>query len=86
MRGTRATLAVERLRRRTGNQAYTTVSLPGGIFRLVDRAGGGEQQLGEALPLEAFVAFVDSLSPGEPKKPGKLDAIFEAQIRRSKSK
>lgn len=83
MRGTKAIRAVERLKARSGNSAYAAVSLPGGVFRLVDRAGGADRQLGEPLPLDAFVAYVDTLSPAEPKKLGKLDAAFEAQIKRS---
>lgn len=84
MRGTKAIYAVERLKTRSGNSTYAALSLPGGVFRLVDRAGGIEQQVGEPMPLEAFVAFVDSLSPAKPKKASKLDAAFDAQIKRSR--
>ncbi|GLU30449.1 hypothetical protein WKR88_01505 [Trinickia caryophylli] len=84
MRSTRATHAVERLKTRSGNEAYTAVGLPGGIFRLVDRAGGADRTVGEPMPLDAFVAFVDSLSPAQPKKQSKLDAAFDAQIKRSR--
>lgn len=84
MRGTQAIYAVERLKTRSGNSAYAALSLPGGAFRLVDRADGLARQVGEPMPLEAFVAFVDSLSPAKPKKPGKLDAAFDAQIKRSR--
>lgn len=83
MRGTRAISAVERLKARSGNSGYTALSLPGGRFRLVDKTGGGERPLGEPMPLEAFVAFVDGIEPAKPKKASKLDAAFEAQIKRS---
>ena len=85
MRGTRATSAVERLKARTGNAGYAAVGLPGGLFRLIDRTSGTERAVGEPLPLDAFVAFVDDLEPAKPKKASKLDAAFEAQIKRSKS-
>lgn len=84
MRGTRATQAVERLKTRSGNAAYAAVGMPGGVFRLVDRAGGTERTVGEPMPLDAFVAFVDSLSPAQPKKQSRLDTAFEAQIKRSR--
>lgn len=84
MRSTRAISAVERLKARSGNAGYAAVSLPGGRFRLIDKTGGVEQGVGEPMPLEAFVAFVDGLAPTKPKKASKLDAAFEAQIKRSK--
>lgn len=84
MRGTRAISAVQKLKERTGNAHYAAIGLPGGLFRLVDRASGVELPLSESLPLDAFVAFVDSLSPAKPKRVSKLDAAFEAQIKRSK--
>jgi hypothetical protein len=84
MRGTRAISAVERLKARTGNTGYAAVSLQGGRFRLIDRADGVEREMGEPMPLEAFVAFVDALAPAKPKKVSKLDVAFEAQIKRSK--
>jgi len=84
MRGTKAIYAVERLKTRSGNSAYAALSLPGGVFRLVDRADGAERQVGEPMPLDAFVAFVDSLSPAKPKKASKLDLEFDAQIKRSR--
>ncbi|PTB20660.1 hypothetical protein C9I57_12615 [Trinickia symbiotica] len=83
MRGTRAITAVERLKARSGNPGYTAVSLPGGRFRLIDKAGGGDRQLGEPMPLEEFVAFVDGIEPAKPKKASKLDEAFAAQIKRS---
>jgi hypothetical protein len=84
MRGTRAIFAVERLKARSGNAGYAAVGLQGGWFRLIDRTDGIEQEVGEPMPLEAFVAFVDALSPAKPKKASKLDVAFEAQIKRSK--
>lgn len=84
MRSTRAISAVEKLKERTGNAQYAAIGIPGGLFRLVDRASGVELPLSEPLPLDAFVAFVNALSPAKPKRVSKLDAAFEAQIKRSK--
>lgn len=84
MRGTRAISAVQKLMERTGNPHYAAIGMPGGLFRLVDRATGIELPLSEPLPLDAFVAFVDTMSPAKPKRVSKLDVAFEAQIKRSK--
>jgi hypothetical protein len=84
MRGTRAISAVQRLRERTSNPHYAAIGMPGGLFRLVDRASGVELPLSEPLPLDDFVAFVDAMSPAKPKRVSKLDVAFEAQIKRSK--
>ena len=84
MRSTRATYAVQKLKDRTGNPHYAAIGLPGGLFRLVDRASGVELPLSEPLPLDPFVAFVDTVAPAKPKRVSKLDAAFEAQIKRSK--
>lgn len=80
MRGTRAISAVERLKTRSGNSCFAAVSLAGGLFRLIDKAGGNERQVGTPMPLEAFVSFVDGLE-AKPKKESKLDSALQAQIR-----
>lgn len=85
MRGTKAIYAVERLKTRTGHASYAALSLPGGLFRLIDRADGSDRQLSEPLPLETFVAFVDAYLPAKPKKQSKLDAAFDEQLKRSGS-
>ena len=85
MRGTKATYAVERLKTRSGNALYAAVSMPGGLFYLVDKTGGGGQKLCEPLPLDEFVAFVDAQSPDKPRKASKLDIAFEEQIKKSRT-
>ncbi len=84
MRSTKAIHAVERLKTRTGHASYAAVSLPGGLFYLIDRADPHMAKLSSPLPLEAFVEFVDSVSPAKPRRVSKLDAAFEEQIRKSK--
>jgi hypothetical protein len=84
MRSTRAISAVQRLKERTNNPHYAAIGMPGGLFRLVDRASGVELPLSEPLPLDDFVSFVNAISPAKPKRVSKLDVAFEAQIKRSK--
>jgi hypothetical protein len=84
MRSTKAIHAVERLKTRSGNARYAAVSLPGGLFYLVDKADGTDQKRCEPLPLDEFVSFVDGLAPAKPRKASKLDVAFEAQIQKSR--
>ncbi|HTJ95561.1 MAG TPA: hypothetical protein VL424_20900 [Pararobbsia sp.] len=84
MRSTKAIHAVERLKQRTAHDGYAAVSLPGGLFYLIDRANA-QAKLSPPLPLDDFVAFVDRVSPGKPRKVSKLDRAFEEQIRKSKA-
>lgn len=85
MRSTKAIYAVERLKTRSANALYAAVSMPGGLFYLVDKTGGDSKKLCEPLPLEEFVAFVDAQSPAKPRKASKLDVAFEEQIKKSRS-
>lgn len=84
MRTTKATLAVERLKTRTGNMRYAAVSLPGDLFYLTDRASGKAEKLCGPLPLDAFVKFVNGVAPPAPRKASKLDEAFEEKIRNAK--
>ena len=87
MRSTRATAAVERLKVRSGNRLYSMVRTVDGLFYLVlpDTAGGSPNKLGEALELDAFVSFVNTLGPQVPKRLTKMDVAFERQLRGKKS-
>jgi hypothetical protein len=84
MRSTRATSAVERLKKRSGNAQFAAVSMSGGLFYLVDRAATGEQKVCAPLPMDEFVAFVDALQPAKPRKESKLDLAMQAQIAKSR--
>jgi hypothetical protein len=84
MRGTKAIHAVERLKTRSGNALYAAVSLPGGLYYLVDKTGGGNQKICERLPLEEFVAFVNAQAPVAPRKVSKFDVALENQIKKSR--
>lgn len=83
MRSTKATAAVERLKRRSGVETYAMVMMSGGLFRLVDRAAS-PAELSAPLQLDAFVAFVDGFGPRAVVKKSKLDDAFEAQIKQSR--
>jgi hypothetical protein len=83
VRSTKAINAVERLKTRSGNPQYAAISLSGGLFYLVDRALIGEQKLSSPLPLDDFVAFVNTLKPEKPRRVSKLDLAMDEQIKRS---
>ena len=84
MRSTRATAAVERLKARAGNPDYSLVLSASGLFQLVlahaaDPAGPAER-IGDALPLDEFVAYVNSYGPQTPRRMTKSDVAFEKQL------
>jgi hypothetical protein len=86
MRSTRATAAVERLKTRSGNNLYSMVRTADGLFYLVLGSGAGApSQQSDAMPMEAFVKFVDGFGPQIPKRISKLDVAFEAQLVRKKN-
>lgn len=82
MRSTRATAAVERLKSRSGNKLYSMVLTADGMFSLVLGSDDGAPPVaqGQALPMDAFVKFVDAFGPQTPKRVSKLDLAFEAQL------
>ncbi|SAK88711.1 hypothetical protein [Caballeronia ptereochthonis] len=83
MRSTKAINAVERLKTRSGNTQYAAVSMPGGLFYLVERTAAGSTRLSEPMPMDDFVAFVNAREPDRPRKVSKLDLAMEEQIGRS---
>ena len=81
-RSTRASNAVERLKRRTGNAAYSMARTGDGLFFLSEAPGA--PPLCAPLELDEFVAFVDSLGPQVERRVSKHDAAFEKQLVRKK--
>jgi hypothetical protein len=77
-RATRATSAVDRLKRRTGNEKYSMSVTGSGHFFLSD--GAGTPPLCAPMELDEFVAFVNSVAPLAPKRLSKLDIAFEKQL------
>ena len=80
MRSTRATAAVARLNNRSEGHHYTMVLTGAGLFKLRERDEGGDKELSEALPLDDFVRFVDSLGPQKIPRMTKNDLAFAKQL------
>jgi hypothetical protein len=81
MRSTRATAAVERLKARSGNPDFSMVLGANALFQLVQASDTGViNHLGEPLPLDAFVAYVNSYGPQTPRRMTKSDVAFEKQL------
>jgi len=81
-RSTRASSAVERLKRRTGNDLWSMARTGDGLFFLSEAPGS--PALSAPLELDDFVAFVNGLGPQEVKRITKNDAAFEKQLVRKK--
>jgi hypothetical protein len=77
-RATRATSAIDRLKRRTGNEKYSMSVTGSGHFFLAE--GAGNPPLCAPMELDDFVAFVNSIAPLAPKRVSKLDIAFEKQL------
>jgi hypothetical protein len=81
-RSTRASAAVERLKRRTGITTYSMARTGAGHFFLSEKPGA--PPLCAPLELDDFVAFVNGLGPQEVKRISKHDLEFEKQLVRKK--
>lgn len=82
MRSTRASAAVERLKRRTGDSSYAMSTRADGRFALFLTKDGVLEALGEPLALDDFVVFVNARHPEKPKPLSKLDVAFRAQLKK----
>jgi hypothetical protein len=51
-----------------------------GLFSLREQLDSGDQSLGEALPLDDFVRFVNAQGPQEVLRVTKNDAAFAKQL------
>ncbi|MEH6433485.1 hypothetical protein [Massilia sp. DD77] len=81
-RSTRASSAVERLKKRTGNMGYSMARTGDGAFFLSEAPGA--PPLCAPLELDDFVAFVNGLGPQEVKRISKHDLAFEKQLVKKK--
>jgi hypothetical protein len=81
-RSTRASAAVDRLKRRTGTTTYSMARTGDGLFFLSERPGA--PPLCAPLELDDFVVFVNGLGPQEVKRVSKHDVEFEKQLVRKK--
>ncbi|MDQ5905515.1 MAG: hypothetical protein QG672_3109 [Pseudomonadota bacterium] len=82
MRSTKASSAVERLRARSGNPDYSMSVRADGLFvlRLLS-AEGSSMPVGEPLPMDEFVSFVNGIKAQAPKRESKLDVAFRTQLK-----
>jgi hypothetical protein len=81
-RSTRASAAVERLKRRTGVTTYSMARTGAGHFFLSEKPGA--PPLCAPMELDEFVTFVNGLGPQEVKRISKNDVEFEKQLVRKK--
>jgi hypothetical protein len=81
-RSTRASAAVERLKRRTGVTTYSMARTGAGHFFLSEKPGA--PPLCAPMEMDDFVAFVNGLGPQEVKRMTKNDIAFEQQLVRKK--
>ncbi|MGB6053988.1 MAG: hypothetical protein WBG17_01980 [Burkholderiaceae bacterium] len=83
MRSTKASAALERLKRRSGEPRYSMVRTADERFYLVLKEGPAPARLCEPLPLDEFVAFVNGYGPQDaPRRVTKNDLAFERQLRK----
>ena len=80
MRSTRATAAVERLKRRSGDDGYAMVRTGDERFYLVRKDATTSEPLCAGLPLDEFVAFVNGYGPQQMRRVTQADAAFEKQL------
>ena len=81
MRSTKASAAVARLNTRDSGFRYSMVITANSMFHLLRAAPGAvPEKIGDDLPLEEFVAFVNGLGPQQKQRITKHDAAFEKQL------
>jgi len=98
MRSTRASAAIDRLKRRSGNDNYSMAMTSNGLFSLVlasdetadnqaDNASSNNKpsRLCEPMQMDDFVAFVNAYGPQTPKRVSKIDVAFNEQLAKSRS-
>jgi hypothetical protein len=81
MRSTKASNAIERLKKRTENPMYSMTMASNGLFTLVLKDGlGDSQRLSAPMPMDEFVTFVNAFGPQTPKRVSQLDVAFSKQL------
>ena len=81
MRSTRASAAIDRLKRRSDNPNYSMTMNSGAMFSLVlPNEAGDTTRLCESMMLEDFVVFVNAYGPQTPKRVSKLEVEFSKQL------
>lgn len=82
-RSTRASAAVERLKQRTGSQAWSMARTGDGLFFLCERPGA--PPMSAPMELDEFVEFVNKLGPQKERRVSRYDAEFEKQLVKKKT-
>lgn len=81
MRTTKASAAIDRLKRRSGNDLYSMTMSGSGLFCLMLASNAGESsRLSEPMTLDEFVVFVNAYGPQIVKRVSKLDVAFQKQL------
>lgn len=81
MRSTKASNAIERLKKRTDNPMFSMTMASNGLFTLVLKDGlGDSERLSEPMPMDEFVTFVNAFGPQIPKRVSQLDVAFSKQL------
>jgi hypothetical protein len=81
MRSTKASAAVDRLKRRSDNPLYSVSLNSSGLFCLVlPNEIGVISRLCEPMLLDEFVAFTNAYGPQVSKRVSKLDVAFAKQL------
>lgn len=100
MRSTKASAAIDRLKRRSGNDNYSMAMTSNGLFSLVlpsptetvladnqtATANNKPTRLCEPMPIDEFVVFVNAYGPQTPKRVSKLDVAFNEQLSKSRNR
>jgi hypothetical protein len=82
LRTTRAAAALERLKERSQEAGYSMTHLSDGRFALTLDGS----RIGEPLELDHFVAFVNAIAKGPPKRVSKFEREFDEKLARSREK
>jgi len=83
MRSTKASNAIARLNERDSSYRYSLGMTASGLFFLLRAAPGtAAEKIGDALPLEEFVQFVNQTGPQKKMRITKNDAAFQKQLRK----
>lgn len=99
MRSTKASAAIDRLKRRSGNDNYSMAMTSNGLFSLmlpstieapladdqITPAGNKPTRLCEPMPIDEFVVFVNAYGPQTPKRVSKLDVAFSQQLAKGRN-
>ena len=81
MRSTRAAASVHRLNGRVTDKHYVMISTGSGLFILGEQQeDGSEVTVCDAMALDDFVTYVNSLGPQAVRRMTKSDIAFEKQL------